>query len=200
MNLKQYVQEALQTENHIAFVETDKPRLVEILKATIAAGNLLDVLKKDMFYGAISNPEKQVARAQRIAFNEDNLLQAAGFFADPESNTPTQLTNLNSRVAHAIIGLATESVELLEALLVSIETGADFDRVNILEELGDLNWYHAIAIDALEGDWEQVQATNLAKLVARNKGKKFNADAVINRDVDSERVLLEQNLAVAHSQ
>lgn len=199
MDLKQYVAGALLTESRIDSIEVDKVRLVEVLKSTIAAGNLLDVLKKDMFYGAITIPEKQIARTRRIAANEDALLQSAGFFADPEPTEPVKLEQLDPRVVHAIIGLATESVELLEALLESIETGEPIDGVNVLEELGDLNWYHAIAIDALGGDWEQVQATNLAKLDARNKGKKFNAAATIDRDVESERALLEKSFGDARS-
>lgn len=193
MNLKQYVAGAIQTESRIPVVAVDKQRLTEVLKTVIAAGNLLDVLKKDIYYGEIKDPAKKLAREQKLALNEQNLLQAAAFFADPEPSTPVELTHLDTRVVHAIIGLATESVELLEALLESIETGEKIDGVNVLEELGDINWYHAIAIDALGGDWEQIQATNLAKLEARNKGKKFNAEATINRDVESERKLLEQN-------
>jgi len=106
------------------------------------------------------------------------------------------LTKIDSRVAHAIIGLATESVELLEALRDAIENDAPIDGVNVLEELGDLNWYHAIAVDALNGSWEQIQETNISKLRKRNQGNKFNAQATINRDEAGERVLLEHELQV----
>jgi NTP pyrophosphatase (non-canonical NTP hydrolase) len=202
MNLPQYIKAALETESVIPNVTTDVDNLQAVLSSVIAAGNLLDVIKKDTFYGLPKDEDKLAKRTTRLEENAVLLRRAAGHtealtrrkLAGDESTVRT-LTNINPRVVHAIIGLATEAVELLEALHEAVENGTELDGVNILEELGDLNWYHAIAVDALGGDWEQIQETNIAKLRKRNKGKSFNADATINRDVDAERALLEQRLS-----
>lgn len=204
MNLPQYIQAALETESVIPSVTTDVDNLQAVLSSVIAAGNLLDVIKKDTFYGLPKDEAKLAARTERLEQNA-TLLRRAASHAEAKTRailrgdetTPTTLNNINPRVAHAIIGLATEAVELLEALYEAVDKGTAIDGVNILEELGDLNWYHAIAVDALGGDWEKIQETNIAKLRARNKGKKFNAEATINRDVEAERALLEQRLAPA---
>lgn len=202
MNLKEYTAAAIETESRIPLVQVDTDYLLDVLNATIAAGNLLDVIKKDAFYGLPTNPVKAEQRAMRLIDNSTLLRRAAGAAeagaravqrGEPANIRP--LTNINSRVAHAIIGLATESVELLEALRDAIYDDAPIDGVNVLEELGDLNWYHAIAVDALGGDWEQIQETNISKLRKRNQGNKFNAEATINRDEASERVLLETQLS-----
>jgi hypothetical protein len=196
MNLKEYIVGAIETESRISAVTVDVIQLKHILSSVIAAGNLLDVIKKDTFYGLPQDAAKLEARELRLEDNSLILRRAATAAAAKNKATDVQtLLKLDPRVVHAIIGLATESVELLEALYTAIDTGEPIDGINILEELGDLNWYHAIAVDALNGDWEQIQYANLAKLAKRNKGKKFDAAATINRDVVAERTLLEQHLA-----
>ncbi len=206
MNLQQYISAALETESRIDVVKTDAMHLVNVLNATIAAGNLLDVIKKDTFYGLPKTPEKLGARQDRLIDNARRLRTAAPLAASgalpsdsADPSTVRSLTNIDPRVAHAVIGMATEAVELLEALRDAIVNNEPIDSVNLLEELGDLNWYHAIAVDALGGNWEKIQETNIAKLRERNKGKKFNAEATINRDVDRERTLLEEQFGDARS-
>lgn len=191
MNLNQYVEAALQTESRIDSVSLDVGTTVPLLETFVAAGNLIDVVKKDTFYGLPTTPEKIQARLERIEQNTVALPHAAVQYSNTPAGPQKTLEQLDPRVVHAVIGLATESVELIEALLESIKSSNPIDRVNLLEELGDINWYHAILIDALNGDWAKVQETNIAKLQARNKGKAFNAEATINRDVAAERAILE---------
>lgn len=197
MQLNQYIAQALTTESRIDTVSVDVAQLKNILSTLIAAGNLLDVIKKDTFYGLPTNPEKLQARNDRLKKNATTLWHSACQTAAGVRPTPEvqPLPNVDPRVVHAILGLATESVELLEALYTAIDANKPIDGINILEELGDLNWYHAIAVDALGGDWEQILQTNLNKLARRNKGSTFNAQATINRDPVAERALLEQQLS-----
>ena len=63
------------------------------------------------------------------------------------------------------------------------------DVVNVLEEIGDISWYQAILIDALNGDWDACLNKNIEKLKARYP-EKFSSDAAINRDVNNERTIL----------
>ena len=94
------------------------------------------------------------------------------------------------RLLHAGIGLSTESGEFLDALKKHIFYGKELDRVNLAEEIGDLFWYLAIASDELKIDFESVMSKNIEKLKARY-GEKFTEEKAENRDLDSERVILE---------
>lgn len=191
MDLNEYVQAAILTESRIEEVKLDINSIVPLLESFVAVGNLIDVIKKDTFYGIPTDPVKLQARSDRISKNTISMnVQSRQYFNTPGSQ-PITIPQLDPRVVHAIIGLATESVELIEALLLSIASGEPIDRVNVLEELGDQGWYTAILVDALNASWSNIHETNIAKLAARNKGKSFNAEATINRDVDAERIILE---------
>lgn len=94
------------------------------------------------------------------------------------------------RLLHAGIGLATESGEFLDALKKSIFYGKELDTVNLKEELGDVLWYMAIAMDALGTDFETEMEKNMRKLKARY-GEKFSKDFAERRNLKKERAILE---------
>jgi NTP pyrophosphatase (non-canonical NTP hydrolase) len=93
--------------------------------------------------------------------------------------------NRTLRLLHAVIGIATESGELLTALKAHIFYGKPLDIVNLKEELGDKEWYTALAIDALLSDYEEIMTTNNAKLRKRYPNK-FTEEAALNRDIPAE--------------
>lgn len=94
------------------------------------------------------------------------------------------------RLLHAGIGLATESGEFLDALKKSIFYGKELDTVNLKEELGDVLWYMAIAMDVLGTDFETEMEKNIKKLKARY-GEKFSQGSAEKRDLKKEREALE---------
>lgn len=59
---------------------------------------------------------------------------------------------INPDLMHASIGLTTESGELLNALHVVARKGGTLDTINLIEELGDVMWYVAVACHALATD------------------------------------------------
>jgi len=97
----------------------------------------------------------------------------------------------NIRLLHAGIGLATESGEFLDALKKAIFYGKELDRVNLQEEIGDLLWYCAIALDELGGDFDSTMSINIQKLKARFPNK-FTEEDAENRNLDKEREILEK--------
>jgi NTP pyrophosphatase (non-canonical NTP hydrolase) len=99
--------------------------------------------------------------------------------------------NGTKRLLHAGIGLATEAGEFLDALKKHIFYGKELDRVNLKEEMGDLFWYMAIACDELGVEFEPLMERNIEKLKARY-GEKFTENKAENRDLDGERLILEQ--------
>ncbi len=92
---------------------------------------------------------------------------------------------------HGAIGLATEAGEMLDAVKRALFYGADLDRTNLIEELGDLEWYMAVIRDALGVDQEEVQRINVEKLRARYP-EKFTRVHALERNLDAERDVLER--------
>ena len=102
------------------------------------------------------------------------------------------------RMMHAAFGMSTEANELLDMLKKHIYYGKELDLVNIEEELGDSNWYQSEMIDALrqtgyDTSWEKIWKKNIAKLNKRYKSGTFTAEEALNRNLDAERTILEDN-------
>ena len=97
---------------------------------------------------------------------------------------------VDPQILHAAIGLSTEAGELLDAVKKSLFYGKDFDRTNAIEELGDIFWYLALGCEALGVTFEEVQATNIAKLRARYP-ERFKTAQALSRDLEKEREILE---------
>lgn len=95
------------------------------------------------------------------------------------------------RLLHAGIGLATEAGEVLDALKKHIFYGKPLDVVNFTEEVGDLFWYMALGCDEVGANFEDIMERNIAKLKARY-GEKFDAHRATNRDLNTEREILEK--------
>lgn len=94
------------------------------------------------------------------------------------------------RLLHAMVGLCTESGEFQDTIKKHIFYGKEIDKINLVEELGDLMWYMAVACDELGVSFEEVMEKNVAKLSARYKGK-FSEEKADKRDLDTERKALE---------
>lgn len=91
---------------------------------------------------------------------------------------------------HGAIGLATEAGELLDAVKRSLFYGGQLDRTNLVEELGDLEWYMAVIRHAVGVEQDEVQRINIEKLKARYP-EKFTSDDALQRDLARERKILE---------
>jgi len=94
---------------------------------------------------------------------------------------------------HASMGLSTEAAEFTDALKKHVFYGKKLDTTNLKEELGDLLWYVAIALEALDTDFGSVMQTNIDKLSARYPDK-FTEELAENRDLAKERKILEEDV------
>lgn len=99
----------------------------------------------------------------------------------------------NIRLLHAAMGLCTEANEFLDAMKKFIFYGKPIDEVNLAEEIGDSDWYKAIACDVLDKSFEEIWAAVINKL-AKRYGGDFNIEGAINRDLGKERSILENSL------
>lgn len=186
IELKQFQQDAMRTESTIETVKTTKHNVVAALLATIAAAELLDHIKKHVFYGKPVNPlnrEKALEQMHTALHALTNLTDIDDDVEDLE---------VNPRIFHHIIGIITEAGELAENLLGQITNPYEpIDGTNIAEECGDTNWYIACLLDELGVGFEDTLHKIISKLKARYPDK-FDSNRAINRDIDNERAILEK--------
>lgn len=173
-----YQAEAEQTKSTV--FHGDKVELslfIDTLRTAISTLEMLDKMKKSLFYGK-SNfmvPEVSSTCAQLPV----GCLSASG-----------EQESVGIDVLHAVLGIATEAGELLEAIEIGLFGEDGFDLVNVAEEIGDVFWYQAILANVASKSFEEIQATNIAKLRARFPNKFSEYDAQ-NRNLEKERQILE---------
>jgi len=97
------------------------------------------------------------------------------------------------RLLHGAIGMATEAGELLDQLKKHIFYGKELDEINLVEELGDSDWYKGIIVDELQTSFEHIWKLNIEKLKKRYGNKKFAETKALGRDLDAERKILEED-------
>ena|SRR3989344_7410112 len=95
------------------------------------------------------------------------------------------------RIEHAIDGLVTEAGELMEAIKKVKFYGAKLDKVNLVEELGDIMWYLAIFSNELKVSFEEIWYKNIRKLKTRYP-EKYTDKKAQNRNLKNERKELEK--------
>lgn len=220
MQIHDYSKAAIRSESQIPEVKgVGAVSLHATLTAVIGVGDVMDQIKKNVFYNRPYDREKLAdsinASIGALTFLYQSV-QPNGGFADPEQNLdihrmtandgPTgkaininadALKQLDPRIFHVITGIITEASELAEALQLNLE-GDPLDLVNVSEEIGDIAWYgFGIFPDASEIPPGQILDTNIGKL-ARRYPEKFDAWLAQqeNRALDEERAILEEGAKV----
>jgi len=165
--------EAPVTEEMKERVIAATPIIRELMLEQVLLSEKLDVLKKHIFYGKGKCPitegsyETTAPVAERIT--ETNIV----------------------RLLHASIGLSTETGEILMALYDHVFNGDKLDEVNLFEEFGDASWYTGIGCYVLRKTLAECLQLNIDKLQLRYP-EKFTKHSAINRNIESERALLER--------
>jgi len=176
MDGKAYIPQAMRTASdqfHSDIINSD--HLIASLKLCTNNLDFLDKFKKALFYG------KELPEMMQSATN--GKLNLKEFAAE-------KLPVNGEFVIHGIIGVATEAGELLETLTKTMIGEQGLDRVNIIEELGDVFWYMAMICISLGVSFEEVMDLNIEKLKLRFP-ERFSATRAIYRHIDKERDLLE---------
>lgn len=191
--LKQYVEDAKRTESRLENLNLNKEAVGSLLCMYIHITEILDGLKKSLYYGKNDKFEREL----------DSRLTAIKQLATT-ALTPTNscnykvikkdlIENIDPRVFHAILGIMTESGELADIILNLLnDPNSQIDPIHVQEELGDLSgWYTAIAHDALNLDMTETLSKNIRKLKVRFP-EKFTENNAEVRDLDAERTELEK--------
>jgi len=95
------------------------------------------------------------------------------------------------RLLHGSMGLVTESGEFMDAIKKHLFYGKPLDKINLIEESGDLFWYLAIIHSVFGKAFEYAMTLNIKKLRARY-GDTFNSERALVRDLGKEREILEE--------
>lgn len=95
----------------------------------------------------------------------------------------------HAALLHYALGIVTEAGEIADALKKALIYGKELDEVNLLEEVGDLQWYEARLLDTLGFTFAQARERNIAKLRLRYPDGFSERDATV-RDLDAERALV----------
>lgn len=184
--MKEFIQDAIRTESKLERLLVDPEKLATVLNLCVLSSNLLDGMKKNIFYGKEINEDSVDEDLDQIIKMAINMKMLQRLYSNVE-----EFERIDPRVFHGIVGMHTESAELIQALGDAMFDDKTIDTVNVGEELGDSDWYKAIVLDSLGLDEDAIRAKVIAKLKKRYPGK-FSAEAAINRDVAAERKLLEE--------
>lgn len=192
MQQTEYMEGALSTESVIEKVIANKTELTYVLGAFVTITEMMDCLKKKIYYGKdkkynenFHDLAKQLEYFTQCSDRHHDIAESVELPVDP-------------RLFHSILGIGTEAGELGSALLKGIN-GEEVDKVNIMEEIGDILWYIAIGLDTTGFDFSHSFAANNKKLVsgdkARYKSGKFTQEEADARNLAAERESLEQSYA-----
>ena len=186
MQLNDYVPLAVRTESKIDHVVFDVVQLHQLMTMSIRVTELMDLIKKNIYYGKEINAVKWREKLIdiKIASNAMAMMNI--------NSLPIPILDLNTRLFHCAIGIFTEAGEMFSALHdpAFLNARGKVDVINFKEELGDVEWYQAIAYDALGVSAEDNLQNNIEKLTARYPNK-FESSRAINRDLETERDILE---------
>jgi len=93
---------------------------------------------------------------------------------------------------HAVLGITSEAGEIADAVKKWVAYGKEIDRVNLLEEMGDLVHFVTMLCVAQGFTLEQVIMANVNKLRKRYPNG-FSENSALNRSPENERASLEKD-------
>jgi NTP pyrophosphatase (non-canonical NTP hydrolase) len=101
--------------------------------------------------------------------------------AKPGEKIASELTGEDAHLIHMAIGISGESGELLDAIKKRAVYRKELDRENVIEELGDLEFYMEGLRQGLGITRDQCIEANTAKLSKRYASLKYSDDAAQQR-------------------
>lgn len=118
---------------------------------------------------------------------------AEGVFPDA---TERNITGERARLLHSLLGIVNEAGELMEWVANNPldENSIELDKVNLVEELGDLLWYVTLGLDSIGVSLDALLDANEAKLRARYPEGHFTEGRALTRDRDGERTAMADSI------
>lgn len=184
MKIHDYVIGAVATEKKLERIAASLP-VGTVLHFGVAAGELIDMLKKHVFYNRKLDIRKWNSWIDQIE------MYCKTMRCPTDEEFPGEYYDVDTRLFHAAVGIFSEGGELLEALTKGVISETGVDTINFAEELGDVEWYQAIAYDAMELNPELNFYRNHMKLNKDRYPDGFTFEAANNRNLVQERKSLE---------
>lgn len=191
MNTEDYKKLVTRTEARIEKVKVPEPLYTEALNCLIAAGNILDQIKKHNFYGSEYNLSKYKYTIGELVEQLSEAVQELkqnGYLSVPPNPVEHVEIPVNTRLYHSMIGNITEATETAEILLDYSKTG-QIDLVHFGEEKFDDQWYLYLGLDEANINYHNMMKVGFDKLKGRYPDK-FNQKDAEERDLQVEREIL----------
>jgi len=96
--------------------------------------------------------------------------------AKPGQDIADEMTARSAHILHMVLGLSGEAGELVDAVKKHVVYGEPLDTANVVEELGDMEFYLAGLRDELRLDREAILKHNTEKLSRRYTAGIFTAE------------------------
>ena len=93
-----------------------------------------------------------------------------------------EMTGYSAHILHMAIGISGESGELLDAIKKSVIYQKELDHINVVEELGDLEFYMQGLREALGVTRGETLRENIKKLGVRYGDKYSDLNAQVRAD------------------
>jgi NTP pyrophosphatase (non-canonical NTP hydrolase) len=180
---------AMRTESIVDKVFANKEEFVALLQAYIACGEMLDCLKKKIYY------KKDVKYVENFDRLLNELSEKVEAIRKAKGKPEEKLDEVSPRVTHGVLGITTESSELAQAYLKGLDNKG-MDAINTQEEMADgaggcgTSWYSVILEDELGIDPYEGMRRVINKLAYRYPNG-FSIEHADQRDLVLERLLLE---------
>ena len=99
----------------------------------------------------------------------------------PGDKIAKEMSPSKAHLLHMVVGISGEAGELLDAVKKWAIYNKPLDRENILEELGDIEFYLEGFRQAIGATRETILNNNIAKLSDRYSSGSYSDDQAINR-------------------
>ena len=110
----------------------------------------------------------------------DHMMMVAALLK-PGQEVLDSLTPIKCDICHAAVGISGEAGELLDAIKKFIFYDKLIDVINVIEELGDLEFYMQALRSKLGITREETLKKNMEKLAVRYKNLKYSDKAAEER-------------------
>jgi len=168
-NYNKVIHNTASKDIHLDVVKASTAR--SVIQSRLEWAEDLDAVKKGMFYG----------KHQPGLTNYQNL-------RIPEA---APVVESNKYLVHSILGIDSESAELLEMLLNTVFEGKGQPaKDKIIDEAGDLFWYFTMLLKTVGVSLEEVMERNYKKLSARFPDGTFALDQWEGRDKTKEMKIM----------
>ena len=133
--------------------------------------------------GVSNNPpstlkNKQGGRVMNFLETDEKTNKGAGY--QQRAMLTAKRRDFSFDLMHSALGLSSEAGEFTDAVKKTLVYGKALDKENLLEELGDLCWFIALACEVLNVEMTDIMEQNIEKLKKRYP-EKYSDELAIQR-------------------